>query len=360
MRLRSHRGPLVAWLSAFVALTASKPALSYEFSRSAWAHCWSRPEPESIEAGFTRLQNQGRFSARRQKAHATLEPALLAISADGFRTPFAAGLLLGWGETGDRPDFSVVTGVGFGALIAPFAFVGETADQKLADAFNCNAGSWTEIASHAAGLIDEAMVQAIARKHQQGGRLLVALPGSAARLETVWDLGTIATSRRTDAAQLIGDILVASVRLDAFIDPKPYPKSFGFVAKRNFTFRDIGSGDPFLFPSESQRRFSAYFLLDGNTVATNESAQYIASREADQSGDEKRLRTPLVTAFDFKQVTVNARAIFKFAMAPYQPSYEDVPLNTFDIDYTRRLFRKSYWTGVRGGGWEARLPGQSE
>ena len=37
-----------------------------------------------------------------------------------------AGLLVGWSERGDRPEFDLVTGVSAGALIAPFPFLGRS------------------------------------------------------------------------------------------------------------------------------------------------------------------------------------------------------------------------------------------
>lgn len=61
-----------------------------------------------------------------------LPPAnFLAISGGGDDGAFAAGLLVGWSETGQRPQFKVVTGISTGALIAPFAFLGAKYDQKL-------------------------------------------------------------------------------------------------------------------------------------------------------------------------------------------------------------------------------------
>jgi hypothetical protein len=61
------------------------------------------------------------------------EPAtidLLVISGGGDWGAFGAGVLKGWGRvTGNmaRPQFDVVTGVSTGALIAPFAFLGDDA-----------------------------------------------------------------------------------------------------------------------------------------------------------------------------------------------------------------------------------------
>ena len=57
--------------------------------------------------------------------------AYLAISGGGEDGAFAAGLLLGWTEAGDRPEFTTVTGISEGALIAPFAFLGPEYDDVL-------------------------------------------------------------------------------------------------------------------------------------------------------------------------------------------------------------------------------------
>lgn len=52
-----------------------------------------------------------------------LPPAnFLAISGGADEGAFGAGLLVGWTETGMRPEFKLVTGVSTGALTAAFAF----------------------------------------------------------------------------------------------------------------------------------------------------------------------------------------------------------------------------------------------
>lgn len=339
-----------------IALAAiSSTGTAYEFSPSPWAGCWHKPAPISIQAAIVRAENSHGYSTREQKVRANLEPAVLALSGEGFRTPYGAGLLVGWGETGRRPNFYVVTGVGLSAVIAPFAFLGDEGDQKLADVFNCNASSWKEIAEHAAGLIDAPTVEKIARKYATGARLLVALPGSPARPETVWDLGMIAASRRSDAGKLIGDILVASVSLESMMDPKTFPVPAGFIAQRNFTFRDDGAGEPFLSPGAANRNPSSYFLIHSAVLVPHESSAYIAGRlRSDETGATS---TPLVAAYDLQREALARRAHFRFAGAPYEPSYEDVPEKLFDMDFTRRLFLKTYWEGVLGGEWQSVVPG---
>ena len=49
---------------------------------------------------------------------------VLALSGGGAEGAFGAGLLVGWTEAGNRPEFSIISGTSSGALIAPFAFLG--------------------------------------------------------------------------------------------------------------------------------------------------------------------------------------------------------------------------------------------
>ena len=84
-----------------------------------------------------------RESHRRQAAAGLLHddsgnplPSIsLALSGGGANGAFGAGLLKGWSEAGTRPEFSIVTGVSTGALIAPFAFVGPEYDSNLEKLF---------------------------------------------------------------------------------------------------------------------------------------------------------------------------------------------------------------------------------
>ena len=57
----------------------------------------------------------------------------LALSGGGADGAYGAGVLNGWTAQGTRPEFSVVSGVSTGALIAPFAFLGAAYDATLRD-----------------------------------------------------------------------------------------------------------------------------------------------------------------------------------------------------------------------------------
>jgi hypothetical protein len=84
-------------------------------------------ENDVREADFNVLMN-GFLARARHKP--TLD--LLVVSGGGDWGAFGAGVLKGWGRVrGDlaRPQFDVVTGVSTGAMIAPFAFLGD--DQSI-------------------------------------------------------------------------------------------------------------------------------------------------------------------------------------------------------------------------------------
>src|SRR4051812_16797742 len=57
--------------------------------------------------------------------------ACLCLSGGGSFGSFSAGVLCGWTETGQRPDFDVVTGVSTGALVGVLAFLGPEFDAEL-------------------------------------------------------------------------------------------------------------------------------------------------------------------------------------------------------------------------------------
>ena len=49
----------------------------------------------------------------------------LALSGGGGEGAYGAGILAGWTAAGTRPEFTLVSGVSTGALIAPFALLGD-------------------------------------------------------------------------------------------------------------------------------------------------------------------------------------------------------------------------------------------
>jgi hypothetical protein len=180
------------------------------------ARAWGRFGPGGLSAlGFAPAEVAARREGRLD---------YLALSSGGPAGAFGAGVLVGWGEAGTRPEFDVVTGVSAGALLAPFAFVGAEGDAALRELWAEGAARELGRGLNPVGLlngqglvdrgpledllathVDDGLVAAIARGHREGRRLLVVTTNLDAQRPVIWNLGAIAASgrpgRRTSCAR---------------------------------------------------------------------------------------------------------------------------------------------------------------
>jgi predicted acylesterase/phospholipase RssA len=162
----------------------------------------------------------------------------LSISGGGSDGAFGAGLLNGWSETGDRPQFKVVTGVSTGALIAPLAFLGSDFDQALKESYTTIDAShifvmrgllpmlWSESATSTKPLqdlistyISEHVLDLIAAEYKKGRRLYVASTNIDAEQPIIWDMGAIAASGKPDRLELFRKVLLASASIPSLFPP---------------------------------------------------------------------------------------------------------------------------------------------
>ncbi|MDX5330620.1 MAG: patatin-like phospholipase family protein [Caulobacteraceae bacterium] len=166
---------------------------------------------------------------------------VLAISSGGANGAYGAGVLVGWTRQGDRPVFDLVTGVSTGALIAPFAFLGSEWDAQLeaaytdADAARLTHGAWGifsgpslfaggSLRALVGKYVDAALLEAIAREHAAGRRLLVATTDLDRQSTILWDMGAIALAGQApgqtqDALTLFETVLVASASIPGLFPP---------------------------------------------------------------------------------------------------------------------------------------------
>lgn len=166
------------------------------------------------------------------------EHAYLAISGGGADGAFGAGVLNGWSESGTRPEFTLVTGISTGGLIAPFAYLGpaydgtlkqifttySTADMLIKrdifdivrnDAINNTDPLRDLIAEH----VDEEVMTAIAAEHRKGRMLFIGTTNIDAARPVMWDIGRIADSGQPVALNLIQDIMLASASIPFAFPP---------------------------------------------------------------------------------------------------------------------------------------------
>jgi hypothetical protein len=313
------------------------------------SRCWKAPQPQTVEEAVIAAQNKANVAAR---ARSTGPTAMLALSDGRLKSAYGAGLLVGWSETGARPDFAVVTAVGMSALFAPFAFLGGEGDGAIADIFACDASNLQEMAERAASYLDANVVEKIALRHETGARLLVALPGSAARRETVWDLGAIAASRHPEARQQIGAILRAAVDLTTFIDPETMPASAGLAAVRNPALRRVGAGEPFLSAPSLRKPAAPTYLIHNGVLFPDEGEQYAAAQAL--RADAAQTDIWLVPGYDL--FTAAQRWQAPMLIASPRPYMNIQPQQSaFDLSYMRALFLDAYRQGRMRREWRSTL-----
>lgn len=161
----------------------------------------------------------------------------LTLSGGGSNGAFTAGIMRGWTQSGDRPDFEVVTGVSTGALAAPFIFLGPEWDDELEEAYSGGAAS-TLLQSQGLGAlvgsgiykgeplralveryVDEALLRAVAAEFAKGRVLLVATTDLDSQRGVSWDMGAIASAGTPEALELFRTVLVASASIPGAFPP---------------------------------------------------------------------------------------------------------------------------------------------
>jgi hypothetical protein len=178
-----------------------------------------------------------RFWADSEKDFRAALPATpgpwLALSTGGGDGAFGAGLLNGWSESGKRPEFSVVTGVSTGALMAPYAFVGSSEDPGLKRAYTeNNAGDIFEDVKTPESLVDTwplkrliskevtpELLTKIAAGYKAGRRLFIVTTNLDAHRGVVWNIGAIAAKGDAAALKTVRDILAASTAIPGLFPP---------------------------------------------------------------------------------------------------------------------------------------------
>jgi Patatin-like phospholipase len=161
----------------------------------------------------------------------------LAVSGGGSDGAYGGGVLAGWTESGSRPEFTAVTGVSIGALIAPLAFLGPRYDEELRKNFTTTtAADVFEDRLLRDGLFDywplrrsieqrvtSKLLAEVAAEHARGRRLLIVTTNLDAGRRVVWNMGAIAARGDDKALKLFRDILLASCAIPGFFSPVSIP-----------------------------------------------------------------------------------------------------------------------------------------
>ena len=339
------------------------------------------------------FQQAGLDSFRREQAYlmeqgntGPLPPAhFLAISGGGDNGSFAAGLLVGWTEAGDRPVFKLVTGISTGALIAPFAFLGPEYDAKLKEVYTSISPEdiyesrpfleiiFSDAAADNAPLLNlvrqlanQDMLDAIAAEYAKGRLLLIATTDLDARRPVIWNIGEIAASGHPNALDLFHSILVASasipgafppIMFDVEVDGTPYQEMHvdGGAMAQTFVYPPSISVAELSEKQGVQRKRHLYIIrnarLDPDWASVERHIFSIVGRAISSLTHTQGIG-------DLYRMYLQAeRDGVDFNLAFIPRDFTLVHEEEFDTEYMRQLFDHAHGLSKVGYRWEKYPPG---
>ncbi len=306
---------------------------------------------------------------------------VLALSGGGAEGAFGAGLLVGWTEAGNRPEFSVVSGTSSGALIAPFAFLGASHDPTLrdlftsgiaetllrVDGFNAIFGSGvfkTEpLKLLVARYIDENLLNLVAAQHRRGRRLFIVTTNIDAQRTAVWNMGAIAASDYSGRLQLFRNILVASASAPGLFAPAYIQVQAGNARFQEMHVDGAVTSNVLAVPESVLLQKVAftdiakpklYIIVNGKVTpdfaVIGDGTLSIVARSF-YSTVKANTRNTLIATYDFAR-----RNGWQFRLAAIQPDYPMTSTTfNFDTDYMRGLFNLGFSMGRTGQQWQSSL-----
>jgi hypothetical protein len=308
---------------------------------------------------------------------------VLALSGGGSDGAYGAGLLRGWSERGDRPEFGLVTGVSVGALLAPFAFLGEGYDDELEALFTetrtedvVDVILFRALFGWTLGLTDisplertleriltPAMVARIAEEHGKGRRLWIGTTYLDAQRPVIWDIGEIAASDFGGRRNLIKRILLASTAIPGAFPPVLFAverkgrlysemhvdgsitRSL-FIYPRNLELKEqIDSGSP------GQMRVGTIYLVRNTKLEPD--YQPVAPSILRIAERSIWTLTKAAGIADVHAIETQARSdgwVLKRTAVPLD--FDAVEGDFFDPGYMRALYDVGFERAMQGEAWE--------
>jgi predicted patatin/cPLA2 family phospholipase len=344
-----------------------------------WGDEWTKYSLEILKT-YTEADIQQRYSAIYKKTH-----NYLAISGGGANGAFGAGLLVGWTETGTRPEFTMVTGISTGALAAPFAFLGPDYDDELKEVYTTVStemiaekrklmaavfgDSMTDtrpMREVIAGYIHPGLIEAIAKEHRRGRRLMVGTVNLDAGRSVIWNIGAIAASDFHRKMELIHDVLLASASVPVVFPPVMIPVEANGVSYDEMHV-DGGTGSQvFVYPAAADwKRIMKKSRAHGKPrifVIRN------AFLEPDYGSVERKLLPIGIRTIDTLIRTQGIGDLYQiyalcvrdgndFNLAYIPEEFTEKPAEGFDPEYMGKLFDLGYELAKPGYPWQKWPPG---
>ncbi|PMG43347.1 patatin-like phospholipase family protein [Shewanella sp. 10N.286.52.B9] len=164
---------------------------------------------------------------------------ILVLSGGGAKGAYGTGVINGLYDSNQLPQYTIVTGISAGSLIAPFAFIGGDEIHRLKqvmlglndkailgkrnflnalfkDAFT-DGSSLYELVEQ---FYPATMIDKIATEHQKGRRLFIGTTQFDSGELMIWNIGQIAASNLPNKYDLVHQILAASSSIPGVFPPQ--------------------------------------------------------------------------------------------------------------------------------------------
>jgi predicted acylesterase/phospholipase RssA len=343
---------------------------------------WGDALPPNADAMVKEKWTQVR-NARRGKTGRHVV-TFLAISGGGADGAFGAGVLTGWTERGDRPEFDVVTGVSTGALTAPFAFLGPQYDDALRVVYTESTTRDIAIARPVRGLIagdslasnaplarvvahyvTPQFLAEVAAEHQKGRRLLIGTTNLDAQRPVVWDMGKIASLGTPESADLFRKVLLASAAI-----PAVFPPGFVKVAANGAVYDEMhvdggATREVFVLPTQ----FMAKKVDSTLGISPTRRVYIIRNGRVDPEWKAVKARTLSIAGRSISTLIKNQgigdlyelymfsrRNGIDFNLVYIPGTFPDTSTQAFDPVYMTKLFDVGLGFGRNGGPWQKTPP----
>jgi len=340
-----------------------------------------------IDAGLQRSfensweQERAERNARHEGDTIAPEASFLAISGGGENGAYGAGVLCGWTQAGNRPNFKIVTGISTGALIGPLAFLGPAYDAQLKKVYTTvnmddvavlrgfvdllrgdSAYNTAPLVRLVKQNFTHQMIDQIAIEHRKGRRLFVGTTNLDAQRPVVWDMGAIACSNRSDRDDLFRNVLLASAAIPGAFSPvylhvvTPDGKTYDELHVDGGVTREM-----FLTPSElhliqlrdaygGRARSHLYVIRNSRLEPEYDS---IPPKIAPIAARAVYTLIKAQSMGDILQMYDQAMASgMTFQLASIPPDLKDTSKSMFDSKYMTALFNRGYDLSRAGHQWQ--------
>ena len=318
---------------------------------------------------------------------------MLALSGGGATGAFGAGFLNGWSETGERPDFKLVSGISTGALIAPLAFLGAQQDELLKSVFTSvetenileklslfaiifrseSVATTGPLKALIDQFFDEEFLQKVAQRHNQGYRLYIGTHHMDAQRLVVWNMGLIANSSHPDAPELFRNIVLASasipvvfppVMIDSVVDGETYDEMHVDGGVSVQVFINAGTFDvPAALAAASGLgekevpviRGNVYIIRNGQLSSSFQEIPRELGRITARALDSM---IKISSVGDLYRIySFSQRGNFGFYYSSVPDDYVANSQEPFDRAEMNRLFEIGFEQGASGEAWRTTPPG---